>query len=85
MKRVFTMVLATLLLMSVSACATQPVQTTPPTTQTTAATTTQAPTTTEEPVDLSLRPFVEPGSVKLTVGLMQNGTVLSYDDNAVTR
>lgn len=85
MKRVFTMVLATLLLMSVSACATQPVQTTPPTTQTTAATTTQAPTTTEEPVDLSLRPFVEPGSAKLTVGLMQNGTVLSYDDNAVTR
>ena len=85
MKRVFTMVLAPLLLMSVSACATQPVQTTPPTTQTTAATTTQAPTTTEEPVDLSLRPFVEPGSVKLTVGLMQNGTVLSYDDNAVTR
>ena len=85
MKRVFTMVLATLLLMSVSACATQPVQTTPPTTQTTAATTTQAPTTTEEPVDLSLRPFVEPGSVKLTIGLMQNGTVLCYDDNAVTR
>ena len=85
MKRVFAMALAALLVFGMSACLQQPEPTTAPTTQTTAATTTQAPTTTEEPVDLSLRPFVEPGSVKLTIGLMQNGTVLSYDDNAVTR
>ena len=85
MKRVFAIVLAALLAMSLWACAQQPEPTTAPTTETTAPPTTQVPTTTEEPVDLSLRPFVEPGSVKLTIGLMENGTVLSYDDNYVTQ
>lgn len=85
MKRVFAIALATLLVFGMSACLQQPEPTTAPTTQTTVPTTTQAPTTTEEPVDLSLRPFVEPGSVQLTIGLMQNGTVLDYEDNYVTR
>lgn len=85
MKRVFAMVLAAVLALSLCACAQQPEPTTAPTTQTTVPTTTQVPTTTEEPVDLSLRPFVEPGSVTLTIGLMENGTVLSYDDNYVTK
>lgn len=85
MKRVFVIALATLLVFGMSACLQQPEPTTAPTTQTTVPTTTQAPTTTEEPVDLSLRPFVEPGSVTLTIGLMQNGTVLDYEDNYVTR
>ena len=90
MKRVFAIALAVLLVFGMSACGQEPAQTTAPTTQTTVPTTTEAPTTqvpttTEEPVDLSLRPFVEPGSVTLTVGLMQNGTVSSYDDNYVTR
>lgn len=87
MKRVFAITLATLLVFGLCACAGQPEPTTVPTTETTAPTTatTQVPTTTEEPVDLSLRPFVEPGSVKLTIGLMENPTVLSYNDNCVTR
>ena len=85
MKRVFAITLAALLVLGMCACGQQPAPTTVPTTQTTVPTTTQAPTTTEEPVDLSLRPFVEPGSVTLTVGLMQNGTVSGYDDNYVTQ
>ena len=85
MKRVIAMALAALLALGMSACMLQPQPTTAPTTQTTVPATTQVPTTTQEPVDLSLRPFVEPGSVTLTIGLMQNGTVLSYDDNYVTR
>ena len=87
MKRVFAMALAALLATGLCACFQQPEPTTVPTTETTAATTetTVVPTTTEEPVDLSLRPFVEPGSVKLTVGLMENATVLTYDDNFVTQ
>ena len=85
MKRVFAMILAALLAFGAAACGQRPDPTTVPATQTTVPTTTQAPTTTEEPVDLSLRPFVEPGSVTLTIGLMQNGTVLDYEDNYVTR
>ena len=79
MKRVLAMALAALLTFGMTACAQQPEPTAAPTTQAT------VPTTTQEPVDLSLRPFVEPGSVTLTVGLMQNGTVLSYDENYVTQ
>ena len=88
MKRVFAIFLATALVISLCACIQQPEPTTTPTTETTEATTvatTQVPTTTEEPVDLSLRPFALPGTVTLTIGLMENGTVLSYDDNYVTR
>ena len=85
MKRVIAMALAALLTLGMSACMQQPQPTTDPTTQTTVPATTQVPTTTQEPVDLSLRPFVEPGSVTLTIGLMENGTVSSYDDNYVTR
>ena len=85
MKRVIGMALAALLAVSLCACTQQPEPTTVVTTQTTVATTTQEPTTTEEPVDLSLRPFVEPGSVTLTIGLMENATVLSYDENYVTQ
>ena len=88
MKRVFATALAFVLAVSLCACTQQPSPTTVPTTATTAPTTvptTAVPTTTEEPVDLSLRPFVEPGSVTLTVGLMENATVLSYEDNYVTR
>ena len=65
MKRVLAMALAALLTFGMTACAQQPEPTAAPTTQAT------VPTTTQEPVDLSLRPFVEPGSVTLTVGLMQ--------------
>lgn len=84
MKRVLAIVLGALLVFSLAACVQQPVETTPPTTQATVPTT-QVPTTTEEPVDLSLRPFVEPGSVTLTIGLIKNGTVSSYEDNYVTQ
>ena len=84
MKRVFAAVLAVLLALGTAACVQQPEPTTVATVQTTVPTT-QVPTTTAEPVDLSLRPFVEPGSVTLTIGLMENGTVLSYDENYVTQ
>ena len=77
MKRVFAFCLAAVLVLGLCACARQPEPTTVPTTQVTVPTTTQVPTTTEEPVDLSLRPFVEQGSVTLTIGLMENGTVQS--------
>ena len=85
MKRVFAFCLAAVLVLGLCACARQPEPTTVPTTQVTVPTTTQVPTTTEEPVDLSLRPFVEQGSVTLTIGLMENGTVQSYDENYATR
>ena len=87
MKRVFAITLAVLLVFSLCACTQQPEPTTVPTTETTAPTTvatTQVPTTTEEPVDLSLRPFALPGTASLTIGLMENPTVRSYDDNFVT-
>lgn len=88
MKRVFAIILVVLLTMGLFACTQQPEQTTAATTESTEATTvatTQVPTTTEEPVDLSLRPFALPGTVTLTIGLMENSTVLSYDENYVTR
>lgn len=84
MKRVIAIALAALMVLGMIACTQQPEPTTTATVQTTVPTT-QVPTTTAEPVDLSLRPFVEPGSVTLTIGLMENGTVSSYDDNYVTR
>lgn len=84
MKRVIAIALAALMVWGMIACTQQPEPTTTATVQTTVPTT-QVPTTTVEPVDLSLRPFVEPGSVTLTIGLMENGTVSSYDDNYVTR
>lgn len=87
MKRVFAITLVILLAVSLCACAQQPEPTTVTTIETTAPTvaTTQMPTTTEEPVDLSLRPFALPGTATLTIGLMENPTVLSYDDNVVTQ
>lgn len=88
MKRVFAIILSAVLVFGMSACLGQPDPTTVPTTETTEATTvatTQVPTTTEEPVDLSLRPFALPGTVTLTIGLMENGTVRSYEENYVTR
>jgi len=88
MKRVFAITLAALLAMGFCACTQQTAPTTAPTTETTAPTTaatTQVPTTTEEPVDLSLRPFALPGTASLTIGLMENPTVRSYDDNFVTQ
>lgn len=88
MKRVFAITLAALLAMGFCACTQQTAPTTEPTTETTAPTTaatTQVPTTTEEPVDLSLRPFALPGTASLTIGLMENPTVRSYDDNFVTQ
>ena len=87
MKRVFAMILAASLVASLCACTQQSQPTTAPTTETTEPTTmaTTEPIPTEEPVDLSLRPFVEPGSVTLTIGLMQNATVLDYDENYVTQ
>ncbi len=88
MKRVFAMALAAVLMMGLCACTQQQSPTTVPTTETTAPTTAatiQVPTTTEAPVDLSLRPFALPGTATLTVGLMENPTVPSYDDNVVTR
>ena len=84
MKRVIAIALAALMVWGMIACTQQPEPTTTATVQTTVPTT-QVPTTTAKPVDLSLRPFVEPGSVTLTIGLMENGTVSSYDDNYVTR
>ena len=77
MKRVFAILLSAVLVFGMSACLHQPDPTTAPTTETTEATTvatTQVPTTTEEPVDLSLRPFALPGTVTLTIGLMENGS-----------
>ena len=87
MKRVFAILLAGLLMLGLCACVQSPEPTTVPTTETTAPPTTETtvPPTTEEPVDLSLRPFALPGTATLTIGLMENPTVLSYDDNAVTR
>ena len=88
MKRVFAITLAALLAMGFCACTQQTAPTMAPTTETTAPTTaatTQVPTTTEEPVDLSLRPFALPGTASLTIGLMENPTVRSYDDNFVTQ
>ena len=88
MKRVFAITLAALLAMGLCACTQQTAPTTAPTTETTAPTTaatTQVPTTTEEPVDLSLRPFALPGTASLTIGLMENPTVRSYDDNFATQ
>lgn len=87
MKRVFAITLVILLVLSLCACVQQPEPTTVPTTETTAPPTTETtvPPTTEEPVDLSLRPFALPGTATLTIGLMENPTVLSYDDNVVTQ
>lgn len=85
MKRVFAIILAVLLVLGLCACVQQPEPTTVPTTEETTVATTQVPTTTEEPVDLSLRPFALPGTVTLTIGLMENGTVRSYEENYVTR
>ena len=85
MKRVFAIILAVLLVLGLGACTQQPSPTTANTTEPTTVATTQVPTTTEEPVDLSLRPFALPGTVTLTVGLMENGTVRSYEENYVTR
>ena len=85
MKRVFAICLAAALMLSLFGCVQQPEPTTVATTEPTTIATTQVPTTTEEQVDLSLRPFALPGTATLTIGLMQNGTVLSYDDNYVTK
>ena len=84
MKRVFAAALAALMALGMAACVQQPEPTTTATVQTTVPTTQAPTTTTAEPVDLSLRPFTPPGSVTLTVGLMENSTVLSYDENYVT-
>jgi ABC-type glycerol-3-phosphate transport system substrate-binding protein len=85
MKRVFAIILAVLLVLGLGACTQQPSPTTAATTEPTTVATTQVPTTTEKPVDLSLRPFALPGTVTLTIGLMENGTVRSYEENYVTR
>ena len=85
MKRVFAIILAVLLVLGLGACIQQPSPTTAATTEPTTVATTQVPTTTEKPVDLSLRPFALPGTVTLTIGLMENGTVRSYEENYVTR
>lgn len=85
MKRVFAICLAAVLILSLFGCVQQPEPTTVATTEPTTIATTQVPTTTEEPVDLSLRPFALPGTATLTIGLMENSTVLSYDDNYVTK
>lgn len=85
MKRVFAIILAVLLVLGLGACTQQPLPTTAATTEPTTVATTQVPTTTEKPVDLRLRPFALPGTVTLTIGLMENGTVRSYEENYVTR
>ena len=88
MKKLFALLLAIVMVISMAACApAEPAGTTEAPEGTTAAkeTTTVAATTTEPAVDLSALPLVEPGSVKLTVGIPSNATVLSYEDNEFTK
>ena len=88
MKKLLALLLTVTMVISMAACApADPSDTTAGKADTTTAAkeTTTAPTTTEPALDLTALPFVEPGSVKLTVGLKTNATVLDYNDNAYTK
>lgn len=90
MKKLFALLLTVLMVISMAACAAnEPATTTESKATTPAATkpagTTAAATTTEAPKDLSALPFVEPGSVKITIGIKDNTAVLDYHDNAYTK
>ena len=90
MKKLFALILAVIMVMSLVACGTtEPATTTAPKDTTPAGTqpagTTAAATTTEPVVDLKAFPWVEPGSVKITLGLQTNATVLDYNDNYLTK
>ena len=89
MKKLFALLLAVIMVVSMAACApAEPAGTTAGKADTTtapAATTTVAATTTEPKLDLSALPFVEPGSEKITIGIQTNATVLDYNDNYYTK
>ena len=87
MKKLFALLLAVIMVISMAACApAEPAGTTEgKADNTTAATTTVAATTTEPKMDLSAMPFCEPGSEKITIGIMTNATVLDYNDNVYTK
>ena len=86
MKKLFALLLAVLMVISMAACApAEPTGTTTEAPKNTTAATTTAATTTEAPKALNDLPFVEPGTAKVTFGIQTNATVLSYDDNYYTK
>ena len=89
MKKLLALLLAVTMVISMAACApAEPAGTTtgePKDTTAAKENTTVAATTTEPAVDMSATPFVEPGSVKLTIGIKSTATVLSYDENYLTK
>jgi len=86
MKKILALLLAIVMVIGMAACNQQPADPTDaPTKGTEAPKATDAPETTEPGIDLSALPFVEPGSVKLVIGIQQNATVLDYHDNDLTK
>ena len=90
MKKLFALLLAVVMVLGMAACAPadggETTTNAPAVTTTAPAATTTAPAaTTTEGVDMSATPFVEPGSVKLTIGIPVNATVLDYHENYLTK
>ena len=83
MKKLFALLLAVMMVISMAACAAnEPATTTAPKATTPAtqpAGTTAAATTTEPAKALNELPFVEPGSVKITIGLLTSGISIIAD------